>query len=125
MKPRIYHVLRRLREPNPVIAFQDLWLLFKPGIDMYARMPEENFSTKILGSVVSRAIYVDSDDDLWDDRELTSASQLRVDSWTLSSNGKIIGRDMTKRRIRWYEGERQVSSLRALPLRTTAESAKN
>ena len=95
--------MENLRKPKPTVAFDDLWLLFKPGLDLYWKFPAEHFSDVATAGVLMGAEYDDDD--------------FTVKYWCLESDGQTLGRDLGEIDIDRYEGERQVTSLSVYPCR--------
>ena len=111
--PQISLAMEKLRKPKPTVAFDDLWLLFKPGLDLYWKYPAEHFSEVATAGVLMGTEYRDNhDDQLVPDRKL-----LTVEYWCLESDGQTLGRDLGRISIDQYEGERQVTSLSVYPCR--------
>ena len=94
--------MENLWKPKPTVAFDDLWLLFKPGLDLYGKFPTERFSGVTTAGVLMEAEYGNRYDD-----------RFTVKYWYLQSNGQILGRNVGIIEIDRYEGERQVTSLLA------------
>lgn len=113
MRPRIEPARSRLLGPEPMVTFADLWLLFKPGTDVYMRMKPEHFSSTVAAGVV-----MEVEEDLYDpdrDRDLDDEIATRVTFWNLQSDGEHYGRNRGTRYIEWYEGVRRVTSLPIFP----------
>ena len=106
IKPRISVAMEKLKKPVASVAFDDLWLLFKPGLDVYFRVSMEHFSSMVWASVVMETEPYESEGE---------KGELKVMIWTLESDGGTIGREWSNRIIPWYEGERQVTSLPICP----------
>ncbi|KAL9606931.1 MAG: hypothetical protein Q9167_008104 [Letrouitia subvulpina] len=107
--------IEKMREPKPKIHFQDLWLLFKPGIDIYwVTMLAGNFDYMAAGVVID-ASYRDSTEANYKGPGETKQKTLNIQIWYLESNGKVVGRNFGVIYINRFEGEREVTSLRIFP----------
>ena len=109
--PQFKFARENLQKPKPTVAFDDLWLLFKPGLDLYWKFPVENFADVATAGVLMGAEYGDSHDDPW----VPDRKALTVEYWCLESDGQTLGRDLGRISIDQYEGERQVTSLSVYP----------
>ena len=111
--PQIKLAKDNLQKPKATVAFDDLWLLFKPGLDLYWKLPYEHFSDVATAGVLMGAKYGhhDHDDNDGDDDTLT------VEYWCLQSDGQTLSRYLGSIDIDKYEGERQVTSLSVYPCR--------
>ncbi|KAL8792172.1 MAG: hypothetical protein Q9195_005268 [Heterodermia aff. obscurata] len=111
--PRLETAKARLSRPVPVVSYDDLWILFKPGLDIYTYVGLSHDSILTAGVVIeTENIRVDRSD-----RREGKKDYFRVNYWGLESNGVRISRDEMWKSIDMYDGERQVLSLPIFPSR--------
>ena len=97
MRPRIEPARSKLLGSEPLVSFADLWLLFKPGTDVYMRMKPEHFSSTIVAGV---AMEVEADVyNPEEDRSLEHEKATSVTFWNLESDGERYGRNRGTRYI--------------------------
>ena len=113
IEPRISSVMVKLQTPVPSIAFDELWLLFKPGIDVYYP-PDISFPEPLKAGVVFKTEIVAPAESK---PERSEGTEFRVYMWGMESNGSILGREWWVDFIMYYEGERKVTSLPVFPCR--------
>ena len=117
LKPRyeaeIRPCIEQLHEKSPSILFDQLWLVFEPGTDVYIQI-----GTSFQACVVAGVRLNDEAND----GGSTSTQALQgdpvfwtLDLWYLESDGKTIGRVRTTRRIDVYKGPRELTSLAICP----------
>jgi hypothetical protein len=94
----------RYQKPTPVATFEMLWMLFKPGKDVYAEIDEQRG-----GFVVQSCASVTKD------REYGRPMPLKVMMWYLDYNGIKVGRRSHEVTIAPFEGEREITSLKVIP----------
>ncbi|KAL8743462.1 MAG: hypothetical protein Q9190_004194 [Brigantiaea leucoxantha] len=94
MVMRVSPALEKLRQSTPVVAFDDLWLLFKLGDQVYWKFDLEQFHKIDLAAVVIRTELL--------------MPHTKSDSTTL-------GREWYATQITRYEGERYVTSFPVYP----------
>ena len=111
MEPSIKPAIEKLQSAVPSVTFDELWLLFKPGSDVYMTVSGaavEHFSSIVVGGVVmSTTMDVPSKTE----KEGGQKRNFKIHLWRLESDGKHLSREWSMRRIPEYEGERQVTSL--------------
>lgn len=107
MKGRINSAIEKLQEPTPRITFQDTWLLFKPGTDIYWSQSINTNSDFYFAGVVIGTAFLEEDDE--------NEEELEIKLWTLQCDGKTLGRDNGTISIQPFEGEREVTSLNVFP----------
>lgn len=95
------------RRATPVANFDMLWLLFKPGTDVYFDLYATNAPPRYNAYVIKRV-------------EGGTTCHRRVPYiihlWFLDFNGDIIGRGETSCTIHQFEGEKEITSLRVIPV---------
>jgi hypothetical protein len=94
----------RYQKPTPVATFEMLWMLYKPGMDVYAELDEQRG-----GFVVQSCASVTKD------REYGRPMPLKVMMWYLDYNGIKVGRRQHEITIAPFEGEREITSLKVIP----------
>lgn len=94
----------RYQKPTPVATFEMLWMLYKPGKDVYAEIDEQRG-----GFVVQSCASVTKD------REYGRPMPLKVMMWYLDYNGIKVGRRSHEVTIAPFEGEREITSLKVIP----------
>ena len=94
------------------MTFEDLWILFRPGVDVYSFCKSEYIENVRTAGVVLKTEVDEPDRD--EIREGKKAS-LQVTIWGVESDGTKVSRDRMKRTIEWFRGERGVLSLPTYP----------
>jgi len=94
----------RYVKPTPVATFEMLWMLYKPGTDVYAQIDEQR------GGFV-----VQSSEPVTENRKWGTPMPLKVLMWSLDFNGIKVGRRAHEVTIGPYEGEREITSLKVFP----------
>ena len=112
MKLLIIPAIKKLEQPLPTVSFDNLWLLFKPGLDVYRFFSYDHLSHIPFAAVVMES-YVPVLTDEEYKQEKKDTFYLR--SWVLESDGQLLSREKEGHPIDQYEGERQVTSLPTYP----------
>ncbi|KAL9040175.1 MAG: hypothetical protein Q9214_004591 [Letrouitia sp. 1 TL-2023] len=110
--PRISHPLHLLRRPEPVVKFKNLWLLFKPGSELYWHRDTEHLSSIVFSGIVLKTELIRPTKS---EREDGKKDRWSVSFWILESDGTFLGRELIVRDILKFSGERQVTSLPVYP----------
>ena len=100
---------KKLSRPVPVVTFDTLWYLFKPGVDIYSELSyEDQYEASIVSGSKMQAL---------DQEEMRKHQRAgwEVNMIDIESNGVKIGRTMSSTIIEWFEGEREVTSLSLYP----------
>ena len=86
------------------MPFEMLWMLYKPGTDVYAQIDEQRggFVVQSCAPVV-------------ENRKWGTPTPLKVFMWFLDFNGISVGRRAHEVIIGPYEGEREITSLKVFP----------
>ena len=92
-----------------MIAFDDLWLLFKLGDQVYWKFDLEQFHKIDLAAVVIRTEL------LMPHTSTSEKDKLRLEFWALESDSTTLGREWYATQITRYEGERYVTSFPVYP----------
>jgi hypothetical protein len=93
----------RYIKPTPVATFEMLWMLFKPGMDVYANIDEQRG-----GFVVQSCTPFSTPN-------FSRISSMKVTMWYLDFNGTHVGRRKMEVQIAPFEGEREITSLKVFP----------
>lgn len=112
MKTSIDHALDLLRSPEPIVEHKNLWLLFKPGSEVYWRPHAEHLSSIVFTGIVLKTEIIRPSKS---ERVNGKKSRWRVFFWTLESDGTFLGRELIERDILKFSGKRQVTSLSIYP----------
>jgi hypothetical protein len=88
-------------------TFEYLWTIFRPGVDVYARDVSLPFNSPWSVYVVS------SIEGGIDDSEILPYT---IRMWNIKSDGETLRRSPTSVEILPFDGEKEISSLSALPL---------
>lgn len=94
----------RYRKPTPVATFEMLWMLFKPGMDVYAEIDGQR------GGIV-----VQSCESVTENMKWGMPMPLKVKMWYLDYDGIKVGRKSHDVTIAPFEGEREITSLKVIP----------
>ena len=94
----------RYVKPAPVATFEMLWMLFKPGMDVYAQLDEQR------GGFV-----VHSCAPMTENLRFGQLAPLKVIMWYLDYDGRLVGRRRHEVVITPFEGEREITSLKVFP----------
>jgi hypothetical protein len=123
MVNKVRPAYEKLKKATPVIAFDMLWLLFRPGTEVYRSWPEQYSSLtgpitmcSIAYKAVEDPLRLDPTmDDQIIDLELEDSRLLRVDTWLVCSDGEKFGRCRSAIYIKHYAGEQEVTQLEVYP----------
>lgn len=96
-------VQNRLKEKTPTVEFENLWYLFRPGLEVYVQSSEDVHACVI--SSVSKVLH-------WSMR----SRQWNLDMWCLSTDGRRIARITKSASIGAYSGYREVKALPICPV---------
>lgn len=96
----------RHQKQKPVCTFEMLWMLFRPGEDVYTNDPDGR-----------RAGYIVHSCEFRDRGDRRQAVPLDIHLWYLDYDGRIVGRCMYKITIQPFDGEREITTLRVFPCR--------
>ncbi|KAL8669048.1 MAG: hypothetical protein Q9168_006348 [Polycauliona sp. 1 TL-2023] len=88
------------RQEPPVASFDMLWLLFRPGTEVYTVINDETVCCRVLTPV-------------WEKLETRVTMELRM--WFLDFNGTHVDRRRHTVRFDSFEGKREILSLEAYP----------
>lgn len=94
----------RYQKATPVATFEMLWMLYKPGMDVYAELDEQR------GGFV-----VQSTQPVTEDRVYGMPMPLKIMMWYLNYDGIKVGRTSHEVIIAPFEGEREITSLKVIP----------
>jgi len=104
----------RHRQPTPVVTFEFLWLLFKPGQDVYFQDPDDNtWSGRVVAELEGGVLGPNA-----------SPKPYQIHSWNVRSlEGKVQPtRGCTQ--IDIFDGEKDITSLAVFPKHFHSEDAK-
>ena len=90
----------------PIVAFKDLWLLFRPGEDMYVK-EHGNLNAYVLDSVTG-PLPSESGKDY-------GVRSYTLQLWNLDFDGKSLGRSFKTVKIGYFQGSREISTLAVYP----------
>ncbi|KAE9375264.1 P-loop containing nucleoside triphosphate hydrolase protein [Stipitochalara longipes BDJ] len=106
----------RHKQDPPTCTFEYLWMIFKPGVDVYTRS-----SAAPLASPYS-VFVVSSIDGGHFEHEI---GQYKINIWELQSNGEFLIRNKSYIDIIPFDGEKEIRSLAAYPLSFIPEGERN
>ncbi|KAG9230294.1 hypothetical protein BJ875DRAFT_385474 [Amylocarpus encephaloides] len=94
----------RYAKPAPVATFEMLWMLFKPGMDVYSTIDEQRggFVVQSCGPAAGPS-------------QFGRPSALKITMWYLDFDGRMVGRRRHEVNIIPFEGEREITSLKVFP----------
>lgn len=115
MESKVRPALEKLSRKTPVITYDMLWLLFKPGVEMYGDFNETRESTKGSGVFMAMKVYKSEYGKISERLDKDRSLALIVTSWVMCSNGDNVGRASCVDYIRSFEGEKEVTQLEAYP----------
>lgn len=95
---------QRYTRPTPVATFEMLWMLFKPGMDVYAQIDEQR------GGFV-----VQSCAPFLDNLKYGHMAPFKIKMWYLDFDGRMVGRREHEVIIVPFDGEREITSLKVFP----------
>ena len=102
----------RQRHARGVATFEMLWLLFKPGTDVY-------LDDQINGHWNAYVVHSVSDHGLWG-----QSKPLKIYAWRLIFDGDRFGRRLIHFSQPAYDGEKEISSLEVYPCEFLKEESK-
>ncbi|TVY41797.1 ATPase family AAA domain-containing protein 3-B [Lachnellula occidentalis] len=95
---------QRYTKPTPVATFEMLWMLFKPGMDVYAQLDDQRG-----GFVVQSCCpHVEG-------LKFGYIAPFKIIMWYLDFDGRMLGRRSHEVIIAPFEGEREITSLKVFP----------
>jgi hypothetical protein len=97
----------RYKRPTPVATFEMLWMLYKPGMDVYANIDDQR------GGFVVQSCTPTSDP--LKASNMGTLSALKVMMWYMDFDGRHLGRRSHEVIIVPFEGEREITSLKVIP----------
>lgn len=100
--------LSTLSQSPPMVSFDMLWYLFRPGTDVYVQLDD------MVSVCVVRELRSNLDQSEW--LSSSTVSQWDIDAWHLVTNGSRIARTQVVHKIRLYTGLREVTSLSICPV---------
>lgn len=95
---------QRYTRTTPVATFEMLWMLFKPGMDVYTQIDEQR------GGFV-----VQSCNPFVDNLKYGQIAPLKVKMFYLDFDGRMVGRRSHEVIITPFDGEREITSLKVFP----------
>ena len=95
---------QRYVKATPVATFEMLWMLYKPGMDVYANIDDQRG-----GFVVQSCVNVT------ENAKFGRPMPLKVMMWYLDYDGRMMGRRPYEMSIIPFEGEREIASLKVVP----------
>ena len=102
----------RQRHARGVATFDMLWLLFRPGTDVYVDDHEDGEYNAFVIKTVSAG-------DSWG-----PPTPLTIEAWNITYDGSQLGRHLKFFYQPVYEGEKEISSLKVLPCEFWKEQSK-
>ena len=109
MQPHIEKVRKKLRSPTASIAHKDLWILFRPGQEIYWRAKFEHFTDIRQSGIIQRAEF--DMIDIYGRHE----KDFSMHAWSLQYDGEFLGRNQDSITISPYQNEQPVTSLPVYP----------
>ena len=100
-------VRERLEQKDPVITYDTLWLLFRPGETIYARD----------GAHLDPFIVEELDYHEGMNQDFSKKREFTIAAWNIDSDGKDFGRSKRVFLLTFFKGEQKVSSLKCFPTR--------
>jgi hypothetical protein len=97
----------RYMRPTPVATFEMLWMLFKPGMDVYANIDDQR------GGFVVQSCTPTAD--VNKATKMGQLSPLKIMMWYMDFDGRYLGRRQHEVIIIPFEGEREITSLKVIP----------
>ncbi|KAM3073696.1 hypothetical protein ACMFMG_004420 [Clarireedia jacksonii] len=94
----------RHQRATPVATFEMLWMLFKPGMDVYTQMDDQR-----AGFVVQQC------EPTTENVRPGQPAPLKIKMWYLDFDGRYVGRRAHDVTIAPFEGEREITSLKVIP----------
>lgn len=99
----------RYKRPTPVATFEMLWMLYKPGTDVYATIDDQR------GGFVVQSCSATADPSKA--IAMGRLSPLKIQMWYMDFDGRYLGRRQHEVIIVPFEGEREITSLKVIPAR--------
>lgn len=100
---------RKLENAPAIVSFADIWLLLKPGIDIYVRESDGSLTACVVEQVIG-GIEKSKE-------ESKQNSNYNVVLWYLAYNGKRIVRKIRRVEVNLYDNSREVTALPLFPAR--------
>lgn len=97
----------RYKRPTPVATFEMLWMLYKPGTDVYATIDDQR------GGFVVQSCSATADPSKA--MVMGRMSPLKIQMWYMDFDGRHLGRRQHEVIIVPFEGEREITSLKVVP----------
>ena len=91
----------RWEQEDPMIAFENLWHLFKPGQEIYAREDDE-----LDPYIIQRC-----------DPKADEGKSFGITAWNINFDGVTLGRSRRDFNIQQFKGERRITELDVFPAR--------
>lgn len=107
-RSRMSPVVCKLQSSRPLVAFENLWLLYKPGSIVYKRRNDT-----LLGLVVVGATKFNREPAA--EKAADRVTHYEVEAWYYEYNGNVLTRTSTISRIEQYEGDQSILSLPLIP----------
>jgi hypothetical protein len=98
----------RLEQKTPVVTFATLWLLLKPGIDVYVREDDGSLNAYVVHEVVGGVSETDGKEE---------SSDYGVYVWNLAFDGTQISPGLRRLEISVFDDVREVTSLPVFPVK--------
>lgn len=103
MGAKVREEQERWKQPVPKVSFEMIWLLLKPGIDVYEHLEEDGTKEPWIVSRVSFDIF----DQSWDN--------YTVDVWYLGHDATAILPKSAELKINRFHGEKPIQELNLFP----------
>lgn len=103
----------RWESKTPTTTFAAIWLLLKPGTDVYVREEDESLNAYVLGSVFGG---VDRDE------KKNTINNYTITVWNLVNGGRKIYRRGRDIQIEIFDNEREITALPVFPVRFVDET---
>ncbi|KAJ4362286.1 hypothetical protein N0V83_010379 [Neocucurbitaria cava] len=103
MGAKVREEQERWKQPIPKVSFEMIWLLLKPGIDVYEHLEEDGTKEPWIVSRVSFDIF----DQSWDN--------YTVDVWYLGHDATAILPKSAELKINRFHGEKPIQELNLFP----------
>ncbi|KAI9766662.1 MAG: hypothetical protein M1839_004785 [Geoglossum umbratile] len=123
VKETIKPAEKRLQKPVPAVVFDDLWLLFKPGVSVYSEPYKDGVEGGIVKEVRKIPYIIQPGGPRGSPPGPPSGlppppvqvSSWQIEYWSLVSDGETISRSLAYKTIEQFEGERDITSLVIFP----------
>ncbi|KAI9655727.1 MAG: hypothetical protein M1821_005162 [Bathelium mastoideum] len=103
--------VEKLKRSTPVVTFDTLWYLYRPGADLYVKLSPK--ADERTGTGIMMHMSPERADD--SRRREKEQPGMYVNYFKLQSNGVTMGRGGLARLIEYFEGEREVTALPIYP----------